>query len=24
MWAAGILLPLIGGWVAQRLAKTPA
>lgn len=24
MWAAGILLPLIGGWLAQRLAKTPA
>ena len=24
MWAAGILLPLLGGWLAQRLAKTPA
>jgi hypothetical protein len=24
MWAAGILLPLIGGWLAQRLAKVSA
>ena len=24
MWAAGILLPLIGGWLAQRLAGVPA
>jgi hypothetical protein len=24
MWAAGIILPLLGGWLAQRLAKPPA
>ena len=24
MWAAGLLLPLIGGWLAQRLAGVPA
>ena len=24
MWAAGIGLPLIAGWLAQRLAKVPA
>jgi hypothetical protein len=24
MWAAGILLPLIAGWLAQRLAGVPA
>jgi hypothetical protein len=24
MWAAAILLPLIGGWLAQRLAGAPA
>jgi hypothetical protein len=24
MWAAGVLLPLIGGGLAQRLAKVPA
>ena len=24
MWAAAVLLPLIGGWLAQRLAKPPA
>jgi len=23
MWACGILLPLLGGWLAQRLAKVP-
>ena len=23
MWAAGILLPPIGGWLAQRLARVP-
>ncbi len=23
MWAAGIALPLIAGWLAQRLAKVP-
>ena len=24
MWAAGVLAPLIGGWLAQRLARPPA
>jgi hypothetical protein len=24
MWAMGIALPLIAGWLAQRLAKVPA
>ena len=23
MWAAGIALPLAGGWLAQRLSKAP-
>src|SRR5688572_14484513 len=23
MWAAGILLPLLGGWLAQRFSKQP-